>query len=84
MNHSIDQRHRDSDLFGLLYGFSFRPGERGREIDSAKALQYLQQADEPEQFLWLHLNLAHAACQRCMKSQSEYKPNSMFMGSPQT
>ena len=30
MNHSIDQRHRDTDLFGLLYGFSFRPGERGR------------------------------------------------------
>ncbi|VVO33593.1 hypothetical protein PS691_05141 [Pseudomonas fluorescens] len=25
MNHSIGQSHRDTDLFGLLYGFSFRP-----------------------------------------------------------
>lgn len=54
MNHSIDQRHRDSDLFGLLYGFSFRPGERGREIDSAKALQLLQQPGAEDEFLWLH------------------------------
>lgn len=68
MNHSIDQRHRDSDLFGLLYGFSFRPGERGREIDSAKALHCLQQPDDSDEFLWLHLNLAHAACERWMKS----------------
>jgi zinc transporter len=39
MNHSIDLSHRDPDLFGLLYGFRFRPGERGREIDSATALR---------------------------------------------
>ena len=43
MNYSIDHRHRDADLFGLLYGFSFRPGERGREIESAEALQRLTQ-----------------------------------------
>jgi zinc transporter len=71
MNHSIDQSHRDTDLFGLLYGFSFRPGERGREIDSARALQCLQQPDDSEEFLWLHLNLAHAACERWMKSHLE-------------
>ena len=71
MNHSIDQSHRDPDLFGLLYGFSFRPGERGREIDSAKALQCLQQPEDDDQFLWLHLNLAHAACERWMKSHLE-------------
>jgi len=29
MNHSIDHSHQDSDLFGLLYGFRFRPGEKG-------------------------------------------------------
>ena len=71
MNHSIDQSHRDTDLFGLLYGFSFRPGEAGREINSAEALQYLQQPESDEQFLWLHLNLAHAACERWMKSHLE-------------
>ena len=68
MNHSIDHSHRDPDLFGLLYGFSFRPGERGQEIDSARALRCLQQPEDDEQFLWLHLNLAHAACERWMKS----------------
>lgn len=68
MNHSIDQSHRDSDLFGLLYGFNFRPGERGHELDSAKALQALQQPHNDDQFLWLHLNLAHAACERWMKA----------------
>ncbi|QXI27361.1 transporter [Pseudomonas vanderleydeniana] len=67
MNHSLDQSHRDTDLFGLLYGFRFRAGERGEEIDSATALRHLQQPDDPEQFLWLHLNLAHAACERWMQ-----------------
>jgi hypothetical protein len=28
MNHSLDISHRDPDLFGLLYGFRFLPGER--------------------------------------------------------
>lgn len=68
MNHSIDHSHQDSDLFGLLYGFRFRPGEKGEQIDSATALKALQQPDDPEEFLWLHLNLAHAACERWMQS----------------
>ena len=32
MNHSIDHSHQDSDLFGLLYGFRFRPGEKGEQM----------------------------------------------------
>ena len=68
MNHSIDHSHQDSDLFGLLYGFRFRPGEKGEQIDSATALKALQQPNDPEEFLWLHLNLAHAACERWMQS----------------
>ncbi|MEF9674336.1 transporter [Pseudomonas sp. MWU13-2100] len=68
MNHSLDQSHRDPDLFGLLYGFRFRTGERGQEIDSATALHCLQQPENPDEFLWLHLNLAHAACERWMKT----------------
>src|SRR5471032_2814011 len=71
MNHRIDQSHRDTDLFGLLYGFRFRPGERGREIDSAEALRCLQHTEDNDEFLWLHLNLAHAACERWMKSHLE-------------
>lgn len=60
MNHSIDHGHQDPDLFGLLYGFRFRPGEKGEQIDSATALAALQAPQDPEEFLWLHLNLAHA------------------------
>ena len=71
MNHSIVQHHQDSDLFGLLYGFRFRPGERGQEIGSAAALNYLHNANDPEEFIWLHLNLAHAGCERWMKTHLE-------------
>jgi zinc transporter len=68
MNQSIVQNHQDSDLFGLLYGFSFRPGEAGREIGSAAALQRLDATETCDEFIWLHLNLAHAACERWMKT----------------
>ncbi|MHB9797217.1 transporter [Pseudomonas sp. MT3] len=71
MNHSIVQSHQDSDLFGLLYGFSFRPGQPGLEIDSSTALQRLREPRAADEFLWLHLNLAHAACERWMKSYLE-------------
>lgn len=68
MNQSIVQNHQDSDLFGLLYGFSFKPGESGREIGSAAALHCLHSSDSGDEFIWLHLNLAHAACERWMKT----------------
>lgn len=71
MNQSIVQTRQDSDLFGLIYGFRFRPGERGQEIDSQTALECLRAPQDPDQFIWLHLNLAHAACQRWMKSNLE-------------
>lgn len=71
MIQSIDQLQRDSDLFGWLYGYSFRPGVRGREIASAEALQLLKQADHENEFLWLHLNLSHAACERWMRTHLE-------------
>ncbi|MCS3468323.1 zinc transporter [Pseudomonas sp. JUb42] len=68
MNQSIVQNQKDSDLFGLLYGFRFRPGESGREIGSATALGCLREPEDPEEFIWLHLNLAHAGCERWMKA----------------
>jgi zinc transporter len=68
MNPSIVQNHQDSDLFGLLYGFSFKPGESGREIGSAAALHCLHASDSSDEFIWLHLNLAHAGCERWMKT----------------
>jgi zinc transporter len=63
--------HQESDLFGLLYGFRFRPGEPGREIDSSAALECLRAPSDPHEFVWLHLNLAHASCERWMKTNFE-------------
>ncbi|MFJ4145142.1 transporter [Pseudomonas sp. NPDC089734] len=67
MNHSI-AHHQDSDLFGLLYGFRFCPGERGQQLDSVAVLEYLQNPPDNDDFIWLHLNLSHAACERWMKT----------------
>ena len=36
--------HQDADLNGLLYGFVFRPGQPGREIDSTEARALLLDA----------------------------------------
>ncbi|SDH39236.1 transporter [Pseudomonas panipatensis] len=77
MNPRIVQDQRDPDLFGLLYGFRFRPGERGEQIDSAAAVRWLTQPGEGEDFLWVHLNLANAACERWMKAHLDL-PESFF------
>jgi zinc transporter len=68
MSQHIVQQKQESDLFGLLYGFRFRPGGSGREVGSAQALGCLRQPDAPGEFIWLHFNLAHASCERWMKA----------------
>lgn len=77
MNQRFAQAPWDSDLFGLLYGYRFRPGERGQELDSGAALRWLAAPGEGEAFVWLHLNLAHAACERWMKSHLDL-PETFF------
>jgi zinc transporter len=69
--------HSEADLYGLLYGYAFCPGEAGREIDSAEVLQRLLNPAENDEFMWLHLNLAHAACERWMRSHLDL-PESFF------
>lgn len=69
-------QHHEADLHGLLYGYAFRPGQPGREIDSSQAMAHLQ-APPGDEFLWLHLNLAHAACERWMKSHLDL-PETFF------
>jgi zinc transporter len=56
----------EADLSGLLYAFHFLPGEAGEALSPAQLSVAL--ADDSERFLWLHLNLAHAGCQRWMKT----------------
>lgn len=68
MGHPALHLPQDHDLFGLLYAFAFRPGQPGREIDSAQLLHKLGQPLEAGEFLWVHLNLAHAACERWLRT----------------
>jgi len=68
MNPGIVPNYQDSELTGLLYGFRFRPGERAREIDPATAVDCLKNPQAPDEFLWLHLNLANASCERWMRN----------------
>ncbi|NIE74077.1 transporter [Pantoea sp. Tr-811] len=68
MGHHALHPQQEHDLFGLLYGFSFVPGQPGRELDSAQVLRKLSEPQAPDEFLWLHLNLAHAACERWLRA----------------
>jgi zinc transporter len=70
MNSSIIKHHQDSDLFGLLYSYRFRSGEAGCEVDSTTVMHHLMGPGD-DTFLWLHLNLAHAACERWMRTHLE-------------
>jgi zinc transporter len=50
-----------ADTAGLICGFQFGADGQGQPIDTAQALQWLQQAPEDAGFVWLHFNLSHAA-----------------------
>lgn len=58
-----------ADASGLVCGFQFGPDGKGAPIDTAQALQWLAapQADCGTEFVWLHFNLAHAACARWLQ-----------------
>ena len=68
MNTSILKDQQDSNLFGLLYGFNFSDGLAARELDSNALATCLAAGERPDQFVWLHLNLAHAGCERWMRT----------------
>ena len=57
-----------ADQVGLISGFRFTPGLRGEAIGSDEALGFLHGKQEAEGFVWLHFNLAHAACERWIRS----------------
>ncbi|WP_434155285.1 transporter [Pseudomonas sp. JZ134] len=66
MDQSLLSGVQYSDLSGILYGFIFRPGEPGEQIDTLRVTETLERLEERDEFVWLHLNLAHAACKRWM------------------
>ena len=50
-----------ADASGLICGYRFGADGIGVPVEGAQALQWLAQSAPDEGFVWLHLNLAHAA-----------------------
>lgn len=59
----------DADISGLLYAFSFVPGQPGTELDTDAVVDALARLNEPveagaegkpREFVWLHFNLSQA------------------------
>lgn len=67
MNQNTRQASYGADEIGLICGFHFDVRQTGREIDSGSVVNWLQQ-DQRQGFLWLHFNLAHAPCERWMRT----------------
>lgn len=58
-----------SDEHGLICGYHFLPGQPGLTLESAgKALPLL--LDPGEGFVWLHINVGHAAAERWLRSHA--------------
>lgn len=55
------------DAAGLICGYVFTPGERGRKVNTVEAQEWLAAAPADGGFLWLHFNLSHVACQKWLE-----------------
>ena len=62
-----------SDASGLVFGYVFAPGASGRSVGSAEVEVWLQElgAKAGAEFIWLHFNAAHAACERWLEQHLE-------------
>ena len=67
-----------SDQTGLVWGYTFRPGEAASTINSDSASSWLDTAaDDADGFGWLHFSLANAATERWL-GQHESLPPTFF------
>ncbi|MGO4327391.1 transporter [Cupriavidus sp. 2TAF22] len=71
MQAAIVEAGYGSDPVGLVSGFRFPPGKPGQPIDSASASAWLKAPPPGDEFIWLHFNLAHSACERWLKGQMD-------------
>jgi len=59
------------DAAGLICGYVFTPGQPGRKVSATEAQEWLKAGavgSNPDgSFVWLHFNLAHAACHKWLK-----------------
>ena len=61
-----------SDLSGLVWGFLFCRGERTLALDSAAALEWMEDSGrrDGKQFIWLHFNLTNTASEKWLKGHA--------------
>ena len=58
----------DDEVTGLIYGHVFRSGEPPRRLNSQQICQAYQTLPPGDGFIWLHLNLNHAAAEKWLKN----------------
>jgi zinc transporter len=64
-----------SDPHGLICGYFFAPGQGGRPMDLAEAVDWLHRPSAAgEGFAWLHFNLADASAEKWMAAQAGAPP----------
>ncbi|CAI0896184.1 Zinc transport protein ZntB [Serratia liquefaciens] len=61
----------DDEVTGLIYGHVFRTSEPPQRVSSQQACQAYQSLSPGEGFIWLHLNLNHAAAEKWLKNHFE-------------
>ncbi|OAH28981.1 CorA family divalent cation transporter [Serratia marcescens] len=58
----------DDEVTGLIYGHVFRSGEPPARLNSQQVCQAYQALPPGDGFIWLHLNLNHAAAEKWLKN----------------
>ncbi|BEM43401.1 magnesium transporter CorA [Serratia sp. Lou2A] len=58
----------DDEVTGLIYGYAFRSGEPPARLNSQQVCQAYQALPPGDGFIWLHLNLNHAAAEKWLKN----------------
>ncbi|PVZ15427.1 MULTISPECIES: transporter [unclassified Pseudomonas] len=66
MQTTLAPKAADADPYGLICGFRFRAGLAGDEMDAQATLHAVQNLPVGDEFIWVHLNMAHAGCKRWM------------------
>lgn len=64
---TIQKSDFTDDVAGLIYGYCFHSGAEPRPLTAQQACQAWQQ-QQGEGFIWLHVNLSHAASARWLKN----------------
>ncbi|NRE49687.1 transporter [Burkholderia pseudomallei] len=58
-----------ADTSGMVCGFRFAPDSAGEPVDAGVAAEWAAgRGARPDEFLWLHFNLAHGASERWMRA----------------